>query len=129
MDAEIRKRLRWIELYQQIGNAGVVCLKCGISRPTLRKWLRRFDLHGFDGLQEQSRKPLSSPASKVTQEHEHIILEMRKTRKIGHRRISSELKRLHNISLSLATIHKILKKFNVPHLHNDNFYSSYLSNI
>ncbi len=35
MDAQTR--LDWVELYQETGNAGVVCRRCGISRPTLRK--------------------------------------------------------------------------------------------
>jgi hypothetical protein len=38
MDRGIAKRLRWVKLFKEIGNAGVVCLKCGISRPTLCKW-------------------------------------------------------------------------------------------
>ncbi|MBV9386068.1 MAG: IS481 family transposase, partial [Chroococcidiopsidaceae cyanobacterium CP_BM_ER_R8_30] len=35
MNIEIKQRLRWIKLYEQTGNAGLVCLRCGISRPTL----------------------------------------------------------------------------------------------
>ena len=42
MDAEIRRRLRWVELFLRLENYSVVCLKCGISRPTLRKWVRRY---------------------------------------------------------------------------------------
>ena len=30
MDAQTR--LGWVELYQEIGHAGVVCRRCGISR-------------------------------------------------------------------------------------------------
>jgi len=116
MDSEIRKRLRWIQLYKETGNAGTVCLRCGISRPTLRKWLCRFEMNGIDGLKDESRKPKSSPLKKVTTEKENLILEIRNERRLGHRRISTELKRLHNISLSLATIHKVLKKNNVPYL-------------
>lgn len=41
---------------------------------------------------------------------EHLILNLRKKRKLGVKRIRSELYRLHGISLSLATIHKVLKK-------------------
>ncbi|MGZ5802025.1 MAG: helix-turn-helix domain-containing protein, partial [Burkholderiaceae bacterium] len=50
MDTEIRKRLRWIQLYEELGNAGIVCLKCGISRPTLRKWWKRYQQQGIFGL-------------------------------------------------------------------------------
>jgi hypothetical protein len=29
-------RLGWVRLYEQVGHAGLVCRRCGISRPTLR---------------------------------------------------------------------------------------------
>lgn len=41
---------------------------------------------------------------------------MRKTRKLGHRRLCNELKRLHDISLSIATIHNVLRKHHEPYL-------------
>ena len=44
MDA--RTRLGWVRLYEEVGNAGVVCRRCGISRPTLRKWWRRYQARG-----------------------------------------------------------------------------------
>jgi len=34
MDA--RTRLGWVRLYEQLGKAGLVCRRCGTSRPTLR---------------------------------------------------------------------------------------------
>ena len=39
-------RLGWIRLYERVGNAGIVCRRCGISRPTLRKWWRRYQAEG-----------------------------------------------------------------------------------
>lgn len=113
MDNEIRKRLRWIQLYEELGNAGVVCLKCGISRPTLRKWWRRYQERGLAGLQEKSRRPKTSPNRKIFPEHVQLIAELRK-RKLGHRRIQNELARLHNLSFSTATIHKTLERLNRP---------------
>ena len=61
-DGGVRQRRRWIELYRRTGDAGLVCRRCGISRPTLRKWWRRFLTLGEVGLAEQSRRPTSSPA-------------------------------------------------------------------
>lgn len=109
MNDDIRKRLRWVQLYEELGNAGVVCLRCGISRPTLRKWWTRYQEHGKAGLQEESRRPKSSPFKKVSPAHEQLIADLRK-RKLGHRRIQNELRRLHEISLSVATIHKVLER-------------------
>ena len=50
MDA--RTRLGWVRLYEEAGDAGLVCRRCGISRPTLRKWWRRYRAEGEAGLQD-----------------------------------------------------------------------------
>jgi transposase-like protein len=49
MDAE-RKGLRWVKQYGQVGSYSVAALKCGISPPTLRKWVRRYEEDGVAGL-------------------------------------------------------------------------------
>lgn len=110
MNKEIKKRLVWVELYLETGNAGLVCRKCGISMPTLRKWIRRYNEDGIEGLNGLSRRPKHSPKTKVFEQQEKLILKLRKKRKIGARRLQTELKRHHDISFSLATIHKVLKK-------------------
>jgi transposase-like protein len=109
MKTEKEIRLGWVKLYQQTKNIELVCLKCGITRPTLRKWVRCYEEEGEAGLEELSRKPHSSPAKKVFEKQEQWILALRK-RRLGVRRIQSELIRLHDCKLSQATIHKILTK-------------------
>jgi transposase InsO family protein len=113
MDAEARKRLRWVELFFRLKNHSIVCLKCGISRPTLRKWLRRYREEGVEGLSARSRKPRSSPAVKVLAQHRKWIGELRK-RNLGSRRIQSELKRTHESDLSRTTIEKVLRSIAKP---------------
>lgn len=113
MNREVKQRLQWVSLYEASGDAGFVCRRCGISRPTLRKWWRRYQADGQEGLQSHSRRPHSSPNAKITDDIEDLILELRKTRNLGARRLQSELLRLNNISLSLASIHKILKNHQV----------------
>jgi transposase-like protein len=46
---DVRTRLGWIRLYEELGNAGIVCRRCGISRPTLRKWWRRYQEQASKG--------------------------------------------------------------------------------
>ena len=121
MDKLVKTSLGWINLYQETQNAGVVCRRCGISRPTLRKWLKRYNAEGIAGLEELSCAPFRS-IRKVTLEYEKIILSLRTERKLGVRRIQSEIKRLHDISLSLATIHKIFKKSDTPYLQKKRYY-------
>ena len=113
MNDEIQQRLVWIKLLETSGDAGLVCRKCGITRPTLRKWWRRYQELGKEGLVSQSKRPHSSPNLKATDKVEKLILDLRSTRNLGARRLQSELLRLHNISLALATIHKVLKKHKV----------------
>lgn len=113
MDKDIRQRLVWVKLYEDTGDAGLVCRRCGISRPTLRKLWKRYQTAGERGLKSQSRRPQHSPGTKVDQKIEQLILKLRHSRNLGERRMQSELLRLHDISLSVATIHKVLKRHDV----------------
>jgi len=116
MDREIRQRLKWVQMYEATGNAGLTCRRCGISRPTLRKWWKRYQAEGTNGLKSQSRRPHHSPGRRIHQKQEEWILKMRTERKLGVRRIKTELLRLHNFRASLATIHKVLKRHEVKPL-------------
>ncbi len=58
---------------------------------------------------------MKSPAQKVFAQQEQWILDLRK-RRLGTRRIQSELKRQHDCSLSRATINKVLQKHAQPPL-------------
>jgi transposase-like protein len=106
MDA--RTRLGWIRLYEQVGNAGIVCRRCGISRPTLRKWWRRYQAGGVAGLETRSHRPHRSPNRKVFAEQEALILRLRRERKLGIKTLRNELARRHGLRLALDTIHKVL---------------------
>ena len=116
MNPEVKARLAWVELYQETQDAGLVCRRCGISRPTLRKWWKRYLESGLSGLESHSRRPHNSPNRKIGTKEEQIILLLRKTRNLGARRLQTELQRLHNLSFSLATIHKVLKRHQVKPL-------------
>lgn len=106
MDA--RTRLGWIRLYEEVGDAGIVCRRCGISRPTLRKWWRRYHEQGAAGLEARSRRPRCSPAQKVFAHEEALILTLRRERKLGVKRLRNELIREHGLELAVDTIHKVL---------------------
>lgn len=122
MNNDAKVKLSWVRLYQKLNHAGKVCDHFSISRFTLRKWFKRYEEKGIEGLQELSRKPHNSSASKIDGKQEEIIISLRKDRKLGTRRIQSELKRLHKISLSLATIHKVIKKHDLPYLQKKRHY-------
>ncbi len=113
MRHKIKARLEWVKLYEATKNTGFVCRRCGISRPTLRKWWRRFQKSGEGSLSELSRRPHSSPRRKIFEKETNWISELRKWR-LGSRRIQSELLRNYGFRLSRATLCKILRRLNVP---------------
>jgi transposase InsO family protein len=106
MDA--RTRLGWVRLYEEAGDAGLVCRRCGISRPTLREWWRRYRAEGEAGLRDRSKRPRTSPGRKVLAEQEGLILRLRRERKLGIEMLRNELARRHGLRLALDTIHKVL---------------------
>ena len=107
MNREIQQRLVWVKLFEETNDAGLVCRRCGISRPTLRKWWKRYSEQGINGLSSQSKCPLKSPNTKINAELEAL---MRSIRNLGARCLQTELMRLHGVSLSLPTIHKVLSE-------------------
>jgi len=95
-------------MYERTGDAGLTCRRCGISRPTLRKWWHRYRAVGAAGLEDRSRRPLRSPGRRVHAEQEHCILEMRRERRLEVKRLRNELLRIHGLGLAVDTIHKVL---------------------
>lgn len=108
MDVIVKARLNWVEMFLETNDAGFVCRRCGISRPTLRKWANRYKEQGIIGLNSKSKRPIHSPNKKVTVDIENKILSLRKKRNLGVRRLHTELIRLFDIHLSIGTIHKVL---------------------
>ena len=99
---EVRRRRIWIQLYAETKDAGLVCRRCGITRPTLRLWWRRFETQGDAGLISLSRRPHHSPRRVLVQERINLILALRDERKLGPKRIQAELLRHHDVRLSTA---------------------------
>jgi len=71
---------------------------------------RTYLKYGIEGLHDKSRKPHNIQPTKVTNEIEQEILNLRITKRSGCNRIKFRLKRLKEISLSTKTIYQILKR-------------------
>ena len=115
MDHNVKKRLTWIEIYLETGDAGCFCRRCGLSRPTLRKRLQRYEKQGEDGLQVLSRLPETLLPKKFLHEKKAGFSPSKRTRS-WCRRIQNELFHLHECRLSMATIHKVLARNEVKPL-------------
>ena len=114
MDA--RTRLGGVRLYEQLGDAGLVCRRCGISRPTWRKWWHRYQADGVAGLKGESRRPRRLAKQKVFAEQEALVLDLRRSRRLGIKQLCSELLRQHGLGLSLDTLHRVLVRHSEQHL-------------
>ena len=87
-------RKEFIALALQPGsNKRELCRRFGISAPTAYKWLKRYEMHGQEGLQTRSRRPISSP--NLTQPAlEAEVIKLRQDQPAwGGRKISSMLDR------------------------------------
>ena len=58
MDLKIQLVNEWDHGYS---NITVLSQKYGVSRPTIYKWLKRYEHGGIEGLREQSRAPKRRP--------------------------------------------------------------------
>lgn len=114
MDHETQAWLEWVKTFEQTGDAGLTCRRCGISRPTLGKWVRRYEAQRIERLASRSHRPHHQPQCKIHPEQEQWILALRRERKLGARRIQNELYRAHRLRLSLRSIQKILQQHGLP---------------
>lgn len=72
LSEEARKRLGWIEYSQAHGeNVSLTCLHCGISRPTLYRWLSRYDPTDLRSL--ESRKTVPKKRKRPTWSLEDVL--------------------------------------------------------
>jgi transposase InsO family protein len=89
-----------------------LCREYGISRETGYKWLNRFKRDGFDGLEEQSRRPASSPLG-TAEDLVLAILELREAHpRRGPKKLFVQLQRKFGaVTPSVATIARVLRRF------------------
>lgn len=67
----------------QIANVAQFCRDHDISRETFYKYQRRFAALGIDGLQEQSRRPLTSPGQTSAEMEDLIVLRRKQLLEAG----------------------------------------------
>ena len=116
MNSDAKRRMKWVSTYQESGDAGLTCRRCGISRPTLRKWLRRFEQGGLSALETRSSRPLTSPHRKVNDQMLATIVGLRDAKNIGARRIQIEMGLSKQEWLSRTIIQRALDRAQVRKL-------------
>jgi transposase InsO family protein len=113
MDLKQRKiiaREKWVKTYLKLGSVTKAAIRCGISRPTLYRWIKRYKIDKVIGLSDKSQRPKNLTNSKVDDDLESIILKTRKRYNCGPQRIPNYLLRTRRIQLSPMTIWRVISR-------------------
>jgi len=110
--AEQARRLAWrFKVLQQAcersRNVARPCRHFGISRQAYYRWKRRYAVHGETGLADRPSRPHRSPRA-TPREVVSKILYLRQHYHFGPGRIADYLKRFHELSLAVSSVHRIL---------------------
>jgi transposase InsO family protein len=107
----VNLRLEFVRLALQEGaNRRELCRRYGISAKTGYKWLRRYAESGEAGLQDRSRRPLSSP-TRTAADIEQRVIALRSEHRWGGRKIERRLRDLGDPQVpSAGTMTRILHR-------------------
>ena len=93
-------------------NVSALCREFSIARETGYKWLRRFRAHGYDGLEEGSRRPKEAPLATAEDVVVAIVEARSKHPSWGPIKLATLLKRtLGDDVPAPRTIARVLKRF------------------
>jgi len=89
----------------------VLCAEFGISRTTGHKWLKRFREEGYDGLEERSRRPKTTPLA-TAEDLVVAVLELREAHpRWGPGKLEPVLRRrFGDLTPGERTIARIIKR-------------------
>jgi transposase InsO family protein len=104
-------RIEFVERAKAGESIAALCREFKISRTTGHKWFKRFEAHGYDGLEEQSRRPKGTPLA-TGEELVMAILEARERYvRWGPRKLHGLLRRRFGDQIpSERTIARVLKR-------------------
>lgn len=117
MNDTIRKQkqtLNWVQTYQKLGSVTQAALRCGIARSTLYLWIKRYEKGELAEMSDKSHRPKRLAHQKVDARAEKLILKTRAEKRWGALRISNFLRRKYKLRISAMTVHRYLKKHQVP---------------
>lgn len=86
-----------------------LCRRYGVSRPTGYKWVERYNAEGLEGLRDRSHRTESCPHA-TPQELVDRILELRKHRGWGAKKLRKVLLREFDAVPSVDTVHQVLRR-------------------
>lgn len=89
----------------------LLCRRFGISRPTGYKWIDRYLSEGLEGLEERSRRPITSPIQTEERIRKRLIKLKEENEYWGAKKIRAIYQNKFDSSVpSVTTVHRILKQ-------------------
>ena len=118
--AEQARRMAWrFKVLQQVceqsRNVARTCRHFGISRQAYYRWKRRYEAHGAAGLADRPSRPVRSPNA-TPPEVVSKVRYLRQTYHFGPGKIADYLKRFHQRSLAVSSVHRILMRHDMNRL-------------
>ncbi len=118
--AEQARRMAWRfkvlqEACERSRNVARTCRHFGISRQAFYRWKRRYEALGATGLADRPSTPKRSPGA-TPQEVVSKILYLRQTYHFGPGKIADYLRRFHQQSLAVSSVHRILVRHGMNRL-------------
>jgi transposase InsO family protein len=114
---DIRRKRPVLEYAKQVGNARKACRFFGVSNASFYRWRHAFERDGEAGL--VAKRPVARHHPKTTPpELVEQVLHLRRTYHLGPARIVWYLARYHGITLSGATVYRILRRHGLRRLPN-----------
>ena len=113
ISAKARGRLEWLIFYHTVGkkNAAFTSSYFGISRKTFHKWLKRFNPHLIQSLEEKSRAPHKKRQWEVTLRQEARIIKLReKHLKYGKKKLEILYRKQYQEPISTWKIERVIRK-------------------
>jgi transposase len=114
---EIRRKQQALDYAKRIGNVRKACRHFGIGRASFYRWRRAFERDGEAGL--VAKRPVARWHPRTTRpEIVEQVLHLRRTYYLGPARIMWYLARYHDITISDATVDRILRRHGLRRLPN-----------
>ncbi len=104
-------RMQFVERVKKGEKVAPLCREFGISRTTAHKWVKRFESEGYEGLEDKSRRPKSTPFA-MAEDIVLAVLELRERHsRWGSRTIALALgRKLGEAAPSERTVARILRR-------------------
>jgi len=119
LSPQAQLKLEWIIFYhtQAKGHVTQTAVHFGITRKTVHKWLKRYEIHGLNGLEESSRAPRQVRTRTISLEERRRVRQLRLAYpRYGKLKLIQLYSRFYHTPMSSWHIQKVIEE---DHLYPD----------